>query len=198
MIQKIYFIFFIAILFLGCNENRKVNLVEAKFDVNDSLLGRELRDTSLNFSIYVPGQYQTIDDSLFKLFEDKLQVADYKKAKLLYGFISQIDSSSMLVLDVSNVNGGVFEDLSLNYISTLNANDEWYDVQKQDFTHNCFEVEQYLMQNRTVMNFKLVCYPPNAPDPTLILVYFINRNNFKQNIKSVESSIGYLKCITKK
>lgn len=194
---------FIAFLyfFTGCNFKQESNnaIIEAEFNIDDNLLDTTpFIDSSLYLSIKTPIKWITLDSIFEKTIKLSLLIEDYKKAKLIGGFLNRQDSSFMIILDISRIDSLGFSNLKNNYNKILNKNDIWNNIQFQEFRHSCYRIEQYVLQNEQILNFKLICYEIGLKrrQPKFEIIYMINRKKLEENIKSIESSIGSLKCIT--
>lgn len=196
------FSFLSLIITIGCTDNSKkkeTSIIEAQFDIEKSLLNEQpFIDSILNFSINVPVEY-FFTDPFFLATLAKSLIQDYRNAHIISGFTNVKDTSLMLIIDISNIDSKIYENLKVNYKSLLNQNNNWSDIQFQEFKHNCFKIEQYVLQNSALLNFRLICYNyNNFNQPLIEVLFFINRKNIEKNIRSVESSIGSLKCLTYK
>lgn len=199
----VFLVFTVFICCSGCglnNESSKV-ITEAEFNVDSSLLNPlPTTDSILNISIGIPRDWELMDDEFRSSLKSSLIISDYKNSELRNGYINRVDSSIMLLIDISGIDNSVFSSLKNNYVEVLNANGMWTDVQLQEFVYKSFRIEQYVLQNTQLLNFKLICYDrevPGAISPKFELLYFLNRKDLANNIKSVESSIGSIEYFTK-
>ena len=204
MKNKFKLIIFFAVLFTySCNlqQDTQATRIEAVFNVDSSLLKDELFfDSALNISLKIPRNWSKMNAEFEKLVNSNLLINDYKKAQLRLGYLNEKDSSIMVLLDVTNIDGSAYADLKNNYREILNRDQMWSDIQFQEFDYNSFRIEQYVLQNEHILSFKLVCYENEALDsllPKVEVQYIINRKNLNDNIKSVESSIGTINQINK-
>jgi hypothetical protein len=174
------------------------SIITAQFNVLEVLLqDSSLVDSMLRMEIGVPREWHTADTILLQNLKHGILQNEYLNADISHCYISSIDSSMLLVVDVGDLDTSIYVNFKCNYQKLLNVNNIWANVQFHEFMHNDYRIEQYVMQNEEMRNFKLVCYS-NSKHPDFELVYFINRREEKLNIQSVESSIGTLKHLTNK
>ncbi|UCH15341.1 MAG: hypothetical protein JSV22_05080 [Bacteroidales bacterium] len=192
---------FLYFFLTGCNLKQESNnaLIEAKFNIDDNLLDTiPFIDSSLYLSIQKPIKWTNLDSGFETTIKSSLLTNDYKDANLTGGFFNRQDSSFMVILDISSVDSMGFSNLRNNYTEILNKNNFWNNIQFQEFKHGCYRIEQYVLQNEQILNFKLICYEIGLErrQPKFEILYILNRKKIEENIKSIESSIGSLKCIT--
>jgi hypothetical protein len=189
-------------LLLSCNnkKNQTILPVEAEFVVDDSLLnGESFIDSTLNLSLRIPKNWISLNSDLLEIVNIAVLVDEYKTAELKGGFYNPKDTSFMIIIDLSNVNKLYLSDLHLNYKTLLNKNKTFDDIQFQEFNHKFFGIEQYVLQNENILSFKLICSNLRSREQKMNsfeVMYLINRNKVNENIKSIESSIGSLNCLT--
>lgn len=204
MIRNLFFLFFILLICCtGCILDRKPSTVvtEAEFGLDSSLLKPlPVFDSILNLSIGVPINWLAMDDEFINSLKSKLLINDYRNSELRCGYINKVDTSIMVLIDISGIESSVFSSLKNNYVEILNANGIWTNIQLQEFVYKSFRIEQYVLQNAQLLNFKLICYDRDvlgAASPMFELMYFLNRKELANNIRSVESSIGSMEYFTK-
>jgi hypothetical protein len=155
--------------------------------VEEKLLAEEFRDTSSGVRLRVPVgwypvQYLT-NDSLKRKFtsiliHDTLVQAIY------------VDTVNQASLICTRVNAQL-EELKrafTNPDSAYNSNKQWNSVLKSNFMLNGISVNQFLLQNNELVNFRLVCI--DGLKNKFQIDYIMSRNAYLIQIKKVESSIG--------
>ena len=201
--KELFYIILVSLLVTlpGCNSNthRESTLIEAQFNIDTTLLsGTAIVDSSLNYSLRIPKGWQSISPELTAKLKTSMLVQDYADAGFEFGFINPKDSSMLVCLDVSKMEPSVFSGLRENYLEVLNLNNAWNQIQYQEFKYKSFMIDQYVLQNDEILNFKLICrdHIENADTaPKIELLYFINAKGLAENIKAIESSIGSLSNI---
>lgn len=204
MIRNLIILFSIVLIScVGCGPDREPSEVvtEAEFNVDSSLLkSHSVLDSALNLSIGIPMDWSLLDEEFENMLKSNLLINDYKNSEMRFGYINKADTSIMILIDVRGIDSSVFLSLKNNYIEILNANSIWTDVQLQEFVYKSFRIEQYVLQNTQLLNFKLICYDrevPGSTSPKFEILYFLNKKDLESNIKSVESSIGSIEYLTK-
>lgn len=176
----------------------KQEIVEAKFNVDQSLLSSDpLTDAGLSFSMQYPADWEFLANDFRTLLADQILVGKYSSARIVSGCVDPVDSSMLIMLDVSKVDSSFFSDLKQNYESVFNQENGWINAQLETFTHDCFIVDQYVLQNERLVQFRLQCRDRESTSrhPRMEIYFFLNRLRLDENIKSIESSIGTLKCL---
>ena len=204
MKNKFFLIIFLVLIFnYSCNlkQDPQATTIEAVFNVDSSLLKDvPFVDSALNISLNIPRNWFRMNEEFEKIVKSNFLINDYEKSQLSVGYLNEKDSSIMVLLDVRNIDLATYADLKNNYREILNKDQQWSDVQFQEFEYHSFWIEQYVLQNEHILSFKLVCYDNEAMDsllPKVELQYIINRQNLTETIKSVESSIGTINHINK-
>jgi len=172
--------------------------VQASFNVDQALLEKDpLTDTALSFKMQYPAGWEMLEDSFRNRLAEQILTGRYAPARIVSGVVHPVDSSMLIILDVSQVDSSFFSNLKENYAVILNQDNRWLDVQLETFTHHCFTVDQYVLQNEQLVQFRLQCRKKGdvSLQPRLEIYFFLNRSTLKENIKSIESSIGTLNCI---
>lgn len=198
--NPIVIILIIGQLFLfSCKQpGTKQEIVEATFNVDQSLLASEpLTDTELSFKMQYPADWQILEDEFKTMLADQILVGKYSTARIVSGCLDPVDSSMLIILDVSKVDSSFFSDLKQNYKVVFNQDSDWINVQLETFTHRCFIVDQYVLQNERLVQFRLQCREKDSASrhPRMEIYFFLNRSYLNENIKSIESSIGTLNCL---
>ena len=165
-------------------ENQKNDL---QFTVEEKLLAEEFRDTSSGVRLRVPVEWHPVkhltNDRLKHTFTSIL--SDDTLIQAIY-----VDTVHQASLICTRVNAQ-FEELQRafnNPDSAYNSNKQWNSVLKSNFMLNGISVNQFLLQNADLVNFRLVCI--DGLKNKFQLDYIMSRNAYLLQIKKVESSIG--------
>ncbi len=192
-------IIFAPLFMISCRQSGNgQEAVQASFNVDQALLEKDpLTDTGLSFKMQYPAGWEMLEDSVRNRLAEQILVGRYAPARIVSGVLHPVDSSMLIILDVSRVDSSFFSNLKENYAVILNQDNRWLDVQLETFTHHCFVVDQYVLQNEQLVQFRLQCRKKGdvSLQPRLEIYFFLNRSTLKENIKSIESSIGTLNCI---
>lgn len=198
-IPSVFSLVLLSLLVFSCKQSgKKPEIVEARFNVDQKLLESiPLTDTALSFKMQYPEGWDLLEETFSWHLAEQILVGRYAPARIVSGAVHPVDSSMLLVLDVSQVDSTFFSDLKKDYENIFNRDQHWINVQLETFAHNCFIVDQYVLQNERLVQFRLQCRRKDskAQSPQLEVYFFLNRLNLNNNIKSVESSIGTLNCL---
>ena len=189
----------LALMVFSCRQTgNQPEVVEARFNVDQELLESvPITDTDLSFKMQYPQGWELMEESFSNRLAEHILTGKYASARIIRGAVHPVDSSMLLVLDVRHVDSTYFTGLKQDYAFILNQDQLWVDVQLETFAHNCFIVDQYVLQNEKIVQFRLQCRmkDSNTQQPGLEVFFFLNRLQIHNNIKSVESSIGTLNCL---
>ncbi len=196
----IFCLLFIIPLFMkSCRQSGNgQEAVQASFNVDQSLLEKDpLTDTGLSFKMQYPAGWDMLEDSFMNRLAEQIFTGRYASARIVNGVVHPVDSSMLIILDVRQVDSSFFSNLKENYAVILNQDNRWLDVQLETFTHHCFVVDQYVLQNENLVQFRLQCRKKEdeSPQPRMEIYFFLNRLALNEHIKSIESSIGTLNCL---
>lgn len=183
----------------SCNQpGKKQEFVEAGFNVDPTLLASEsLNDSELGFTMKYPADWKMLGDEYTSQLGEQILIGKYAPARIVNGLVDPVDSSMLIILDVSKVDSSFFSDLKENYEVIFNQGNAWLNVQLETFTHQCFVIDQYVLQNERLVQFRLQCREKEqtTQQPQFEIYFFMNRMTLNDNIKSIESSIGTLNCL---
>lgn len=189
----------LALMVFSCRQTgNQPEVVEARFNVDQELLeSAPITDKDVSFKMQYPQGWERMEESFSNQLAEHILAGPYASARIVSGAVHPVDSSMLLVLDVSQMDSTFFAELKQDYETIFNQDQLWMDVQLESFTHNCFIVDQYVLQNEQIVQFRLQCRrkDSNTQQPELEVYFFLNRLHIHNNIKSVESSIGTLNCL---
>lgn len=195
-------IFIFAFFVTGCNSSpeKENSIIEAEFMVDSSLISEKpIIKADLEMSVHIPKNWVEMDADMKNALSSSILTNDYAAGRLESGYFNVIDTSMMLLLDITGIDRSVFSYLKNNYKEVLDPNGIWIDTQFTQFRHNCYTVHQYVTQNERLFNFKIVfnrSEDGGTTVPQFELMYLLNRNYLEKNIRSIESSIGSIQCLT--
>lgn len=192
-------IIFTPLLMISCRQSGNgQEAVQASFNVDQSLLEKDpLTDPKLSFKMQYPDGWEMLKDAFRNRLAEQILVGRYAPARIVGGVVHPVDSSMLIILDVSQVDSSFFLHLKENYAVILNQDNRWVNVQLETFTHHCFVVDQYVLQNENLVQFRLQCRKKEdeSLQPRMEIYFFLNRTTLNEHIKSIESSIGTLNCL---
>lgn len=167
-------------------------LMELEFDIDSSLLAENpVIDSALGIAFYPPKNWVEAEIASLQLSDEALPK---KHLVPKHFYIHPADSSSMLIAFLQNLSNEQLAIMRINFSEIFNSQGIWDDVQHAAFTFNDFEIDQFMMRNKALVNFKLFLSPENArtPDHRISIDYLLPLSHYEENVKSVESSIGSL------
>lgn len=187
--HSITLLFLSVALLASCSasESKKNDL---EFDVNQKLLGEIFTDSVSGIAIQIPIGWKNssrFTNDTLKAKLDRLHLDSLGKTMYL-------DSAQQASLLISKINEG--EDLQLTYQnpdSIYNRTNQWASITKSEFTLNGMRTYQFLLQNKSIVNFKLLI--TNSSKKTIMLDYIVERTVYLKQVKKIESSIGSVKAI---
>ncbi len=188
---------FIALIFFTCacdkkTESDKANLEEIHFTVNQNLLGNKIIYDDL-FEFYVP-KLLIIQESDFTRLEDQLNsfLNDSIKISLLYVFT---DSSKENSLSVGRIilDDEIFIDPIDYYSKVIGSTDLFKSSSKAKFLKNGLLISQFITNHNNHIIIKIIFQPKE--NYLIQLDYIFNEENYKQEVRSIESSIGSIKIL---
>lgn len=165
------------------------------FNVESTLLSElPVTDSSLKIAIYPPKNWMPSESITHQFSKTGLADRDMIPAHF---FINMIDSSSMIITEFSDLSDEDLAIMRIDFNRIFNENNFWNEIHHAEFSYNQFKADQYLMFNDKVINFKLIITSeaPVFENRKIALDYYLPRNSYEKNIRSVESSIGSLSLI---
>lgn len=180
----------------ACDRRTEVidnSLDEIQFEVSDTLLGSKITYDDNMFEFSVP-RLLTVPESNFKGLEDQLNsyLKDNIKISLLYVWT---DSAKENSLSVSRI---ILTDDFLNdpidyYSGEIGNTDLFKNSSKAKFLKDGVLISQFITRNNNHIIIKIIFQPK---DNYLIQFdYIFNEENYKQEVRSIESSIGSIKIL---
>jgi hypothetical protein len=157
------------------------------FDVNEKLLGDSYLDSISNMTLRVPIGWKDSDYNSDDTLKAKVSLLRHNSnSKKLY--LDSLQKASLIVSYFNNPDG--LNQIFANPDSAFNATKDWVSIDKSQFILNGQETFQFLLQNKNVINFKLLIRSSNT---ILQLDYFVDRAQYMYEVKKIESSIGSIR-----
>ena len=171
-------------------EEKKSQIV-AGFTVDPSLLENDTYpNKQLNFIFRVPKEWIVTEKQNHK--------------DSLIGFVDSYNVDPLVKFEDKNGEGFVSINIwkqrmsdtltTDSLLSHFQALDYWLEVQHSNFSHNCFNIDQFVLQNANHVCFKLICQEMGEEEKFEIS-YVVERKKIATIVRSIESSIGSLNCI---
>ncbi len=182
--MKYLCVIFALCFLVGCKQDTKQvdNAVVAEFQVDTTLLHViPYYNKKNNFSVNYPKGWQPLE-AVSNL--DSLRLA-HPNGKGITNFGDDNGFLNISVLREANKN---------DILDKFAKDSIWINVQNSSFQHNCFNINQYVLQNAEWLCFQLFCRDESATQ-NVVLTYAIKREKIATIVRSIESSIGSLNCL---
>lgn len=198
MIFKKVIIILLSVLFLVACDNSKESSKpdELKFNVDEAKLGSEITNESLGVKFNPPLSWNAIDSTLIAKMKGQLKTQTVRN-----------DSIKVTLKDVfmKQENRSLLSISKLSFNNSITSPKEFYDekvtnkfsraslFKRGEFLKDDIKFIQYLVQNGGNVNFKLLFN--NEDNETIQFDYILNKKNYSNQLRAIESSIGSIKLI---
>ncbi len=186
----------LSVWFSACNQRDLSTKTDALvFNIDSTLLSEfPVTDSSLKIAIYPPKNWIPSENITHQFSKAGLAVGEIMPAHF---FINMIDSSSMIITEFSDLSDEDLSIMRIDFTRIFNKNSLWNEIHHTEFFCNQFKADQFLMFNDQMVNFKLILTSeaPVFEGRKIALDYYLPRNSYIKNIRSVESSVGSLSLI---
>jgi hypothetical protein len=194
-INQIVIAAFILLMFLTSACEKKTELKdttpeEIQFTVNTTLLGNKINHDDL-FEFFVP-KMLTIQESDFTQLEEQLNsfLNDSIKVSFLYVFTDSLKENSLSVSRI--ILKEKIQDDPINYYSELIGNSELFkNASKAKFQKEGMLISQFIIKHNNHVIIKIIFEPKE--NYLIQFDYIFNEENYKQEVRSIESSMGSIK-----
>ena len=185
---------FLAIVVLGCQSSTQ-SIPQMEFKLNPEFLEASvIRDASFKVQYQVPKDWALVDTLSEAVLEQVSSKIDQYDLKIKQVYFNGSLGCFLIVSDLSDFKLEEGEQLQLKVEATLEASKRWSAPQYTQFQYNDFIVDQFLLQDGSLVNFKLIFYQ-DRPQP-FQFDYILSRENYDRNLaQAVESSIGSIRII---
>lgn len=163
---------------------------EIHFTVNETLLGNRINHDDL-FEFYIP-KLLTVQESDFTQLEEQLNsfLNDSIKVSLLYVFTDSAKDNSLSVSRI--ILKEKIQDDPINYYSELIGNSELFkNASKANFLKEGMLISQFIIKHNNHVIIKIIFEPKE--NYLVQFDYIFNEENYKQEVRSIESSMGSIK-----
>ncbi len=199
-VSSVLFCLLYLFLLLGCNSsgNEKTVAQQLSFDVIDSLLGPVFEIEQANKLLYIPVGFEPIPDSLFESLKSK-QKAELKgnmDIEMVEFFFDSLHNAGLIASSIKDL--ALKSDTSVFMENYRNSLIEYYGgdrIRSGEYLVNDIYVINFLITDSAHVRFQLICL--SEDDHALELQYFMPNKSYPKLVKSIESSIGTIKQISK-
>lgn len=188
--MRIYYSFILLVfLAFSCSPKQsKTKITEMQFVVDSLLIEKKEIDKQLQIS-YNPPKGWKQNDSLFNKIKSTINKNDLAyPIKIKKLFWNEASQSVMTIGVLNNISAEKLNHILSNYEEFFNPQKQWKSIKKAEFIYKNFWVNQFLLQNKNIINFKLI-FQTQAKD-FFEVNYVIPSSQYKKIMKNVESSIG--------
>ena len=164
---------------------------EIKFNIDEGILSEPFYVDSI-FFISLPKNLTSLDIDLFNKFKFVIESDSnsYFPLKLINAFTSE-DNFGCFITKL-DYDGNILNSLDSSYFNALQNNFSTKNVVLGEFIYNGFEIIQYIITTSDMVRIKLfIINLSNYYQIDYIIPYYL----YKENINSIESSIGSLKKV---
>jgi hypothetical protein len=175
------------------NEATDNSLDEIQFEVTDTLLGSMITNDDNMFEFSVP-KLLSVPESNFMELEDQLNsnLADDINISLLYVWTDSVKENSLSVSKIILTDDFLSD--PIDYYSGIIGNTDLFKIaSKAKFLKDGVLISQFITKHNNHIIIKII-FQPKA-DYLIQFDYIFNEKNYKQEVRSIESSIGSIKIL---
>jgi hypothetical protein len=176
---------------VSCQDDQVPTKTIMEFSVDSSLVNVSFHDTATGISYRLPGEWSnwTNDSSLNKALQQ-----DTSRLRLIHLAGDTAAGLYWSLVDIRTASAGNFSQLRTDYQQVLNNNKQWDTVMMADYYKDGLQVDQYIMKNSILTNFRLIFI--NKNQPLVQMDYKLpNSVDGPRYTKILESIIGSLKTV---
>jgi hypothetical protein len=190
-----------AILFLSCSRKQKKDetnsnaVHELHFYVDSTRIEDTVKDTINGIQLNPPLDWKLITPEMLVKITAKFseQQTDNVKFLPIFIFMNQEKECLLSVISIGLKSDSVLEMEA--YCKLIEEKFKKEDIKKERFKNNNIVFTQYLILKENLVTFKLLF---EGPKKNLIQIdYITSRNNYPSEVKSIESSIGSIRLISR-
>lgn len=197
-INQIVITAFILLLLLtsACETKTKLNDTtpnEIHFTVNPSLLGNKIVHDEYLFEFYVP-KLLVVQENDFSKIEQQLNsvLHDGIELSLLYVWTDSVKENSLSVSRII-LNDEILIDPIDYYSEVIGNTDLFKSASKAKFLKDGLLISQFITNHNHHIIIKIIFQPKE--NYLIQFDYIFNEENYKQEVRSIESSIGSIKIL---
>ncbi len=192
-------LFYLLALLPGCASKKANNphSSEMKFNIDNSKLGAAINDTLYNLRFNPPLNWNNAGqkkvDEAGRAITKALAGNNQLSVKPLYIFVNGSDGSVLNIADIRlNPEQNNF-DLKIKEYGRIMFGSDSTNVKKAFYTKDGIEIAQFLIQKNGFVNFRLLF--ENGIGNLLQFDYLSKQEDYSNEVKAIESSIGSIKLI---
>lgn len=194
-IKSFYLLVIIVLAILvSCSDNEKMPESEQLlFEINYELLSDSVQLTAYNLIFNPPKNWEPISKRLFDSLDQKIQnqqLSDSIKIIPLSVFFSE-SNQSILNVSAVNVQSSNLESMVDLFEQREIEKSGIQNFKRADFLKDNLSITQFLVEENNLIIFKL--FIKTHQDKMVEFDFIVPKNNYAEEIKSIESSIGSIK-----
>lgn len=193
-------LFYLLALLPGCASKKANNphSSEMKFNIDNSKLGAAINDTLYNLRFNPPLNWNNAGqkkvDEAGRAITKALAGNNQLSVKPLYIFVNGSDGSVLNIADIRlNPEQNNFDLKIKEYGRIMFGSSDSTNVKKAFYTKDGIEIAQFLIQKNGFVNFRLLF--GNGIGNLLQFDYLSKQEDYSNEVKAIESSIGSIKLI---
>lgn len=188
----ILFLFFL----IACEERTdsgNSSLDEVLFTVDRNLLGNKIINETNSIEFYVP-KLLTQSENNFKSIEDQLNayLTEEIDFTLQYVWTDSMKENSLLVSKII-LPAELINDPIENYSELLRNTGLYHKAAHTKFLKDGMVISQFITNHNNYVIIKIIFQPRETK--LIQFDYIFNKENYKQEVRSIESSIGSIKTL---
>lgn len=179
-------VLFLISLAIACTSPDPEKRIEMEFNVDSTLVNREISDSLLSIRYHVPADWKELQPS-----DSALQQLESKNIRISKILQNPAANTVFSLTDVRAVPDSVFRNLDLNFKTVLNPSGAWSNIERAEFMTSGFNVKQYVLTRTGQTFFKMLF--EERKQPFLQIDYSIVLDSaYTLNTKTLESIVGSL------
>lgn len=189
-------LFFLVLLtLLSCSGSEKSAELasDLKFDVNPLLLDEDFSDSLTGMRLKIPLGWENLSTSKSESLKSKFEVHLQQDSSIVAIYIDTLNQASLIISRKYQWDDSDLKRMYNTPDSVFNEAKQWDPIMKSDFMLNGLSVHQFLLQNKELVNFKLIC--GKGMGRKFQIDYVIGRATYLKQVKKVESSIGTIRIL---
>jgi hypothetical protein len=193
MPRYIFLAIFIVFALFSCSEKEEVQVYEELlFNVDTSLLGKKVSIRSAGLEFFAPKGYEQMDDQLFQnLKQSLLNVEGFRHFPMLAA-INESQRGILLFLKLFPQDSTT-QHITFDHVeNVLQPKDTNVKVNKHFFRKDSIDILQYIVDTGQILDFKLFFHDKDSNLYEIDYI-FLTKDEYRENSRAIESSIGSLK-----
>ena len=166
------------------------------FNVDRTLLEPAITDAALKIEMSAPKGWKSVGDSMLAQVIDGLgdKFTGALQMEPRWIFANEGSRAVCVVSRLEDVQGSLDETVLKSMETTYRARFPEATIQRTIFMKDTFLVHQLMVATSNFVLIRFVCADPESP--VFEINYFVPKNVYESELRSIESSIGSIKSLT--